>query len=177
MCGTPPNRYRSGSIPLGSLIINGFVYDLGNWNHPAAGAMFNGSVNPLFMDPWMAGGKDASFLFQTVNERCLGVITPAGGDSAIAHDGDRLDWYFPCNLRPQNGSATADLTNVTSGWSCHASDAGRDAYGGLARQGQVYFDWGDLKNADRNLAVYQGCVAALLAERALEAPAADAVGL
>lgn len=73
-----------------------------------------------------------------------------------------MSWYFPCNLRGQNGSATADLTNTTSSWSCHTSDTARRDYAGLKRQGQVYFDWDDVKNEERNLAVYQGCVSLLM---------------
>lgn len=74
VCGVPELRYHSGQIPNGSLIINGYTYDLGNWNHPSTAppvgrGTFNGSQNPLFMEDWMAGGKDASFLFQQVRER------------------------------------------------------------------------------------------------------------
>lgn len=153
VCGTPPNRYHAGSIQTGSLIINGYAYDLGDWNHPSGGP-FNGSQNPLFMDSWKAGGMDASFMFQKVNENCLGIIEPATG-ATIDHSGERMGWYFPCNLRSQNGS-TPNLTNITSAYTCHTADSARNQYHALKPEGQVYYDWADLKNSDRNLAVYQG---------------------
>lgn len=102
----------------------------------------------------------------------MGIITPTA-NSSITHDGDNMSWYFPCNLRGQNGSATADLTNTTSSWSCHTSDTARRDYAGLKRQGQVYFDWKDVKNEERNLAVYQGCASPMSPSPSLSAISAD----
>lgn len=155
VCGTPSNRYHGGHIENGSLIMNGHSYDLSDWDHPAAGP-FNGTENPLYMETWDAGGKDASFMFQHVNDHCLNIIKPTN-DTGITVDSTKTEmgWYFPCNLRPQNGTNTVDAVNVTSSYTCHTSTTARKSYSSLKISGQVYYTWDDVKNQDRNLAVYQ----------------------
>jgi len=97
VCGTPSNRTLAGTVQEGTLIINGYTYDLGNWFHPSVGE-FNGSQNPLFTADYMAGGKDASFMFQKVNENCRGIIGPSNntGISPIDRTAGTMAWYFPC---------------------------------------------------------------------------------
>ena len=104
VCGTQKLRIPGGQVNNGSLVINGYDYDFSTWRHPAAGTIFNGTTSPLYMDQYMAGGKDASFLFQNVNKNCLNVITPAEG-TGINHKGNQMAWYFPCNIHDQNGTS------------------------------------------------------------------------
>jgi chitin synthase len=157
VCGTPGNRVHGGEISTGSLIINGFTYDLSTWNHPAVG-VFNGSQNPLYTEPWNAAGKDASFMFQNVNKHCFGLITKAEGSSVADDATGALGWYFPCNLRGQNGTANVDATNATSAYTCHIGNGARDQYDKLPKSGSIYYTWDDVHDPRRNLVVYQECV-------------------
>lgn len=147
-------RYHGGSIGTGSLIINGFSYDLSTWNHPPAGP-FNGTQNPLYTDPFNAAGMDASFLFQNVNHECLGLINAASGSSVFTNDQGGLGWYFPCNLRSQNASTTVNADNATSDYLCHLTEEARTEYAGLEKSGSIYYTWEDIHDEQRDLVVYQ----------------------
>ncbi|KAL8286481.1 hypothetical protein RQP46_004498 [Phenoliferia psychrophenolica] len=155
VCGTPGLRYRSGEVDTGSMIFHGYTYDLNTFKHPAAAGIEGGS-NPLY-NQFDAGSKDGSFLFQTVNERCLDIIKPATG-SAIPATGNKLGWYFPCNLYNQWGSSAVNLTGYAEGVLCHTQSDARTQFAALSPLGQVYFTWDDLKNTTRNLGVYDGAV-------------------
>lgn len=157
VCSSTGVRIKGGTASNASLIINGYNYDLGNWNHPAAGSSFNGSQNPLFMDNWMAGGKDASFMFQRVNEHCLNIITPSN-TTTIPKDGNRMAWYFPCNLHDQTGASPVNLTGYTDATNCHTSTKARNEFYDLKRQGEIYWSWDQVQNSTRNLAVYEQSV-------------------
>ncbi|GAA5852682.1 hypothetical protein JCM8547_002588 [Rhodosporidiobolus lusitaniae] len=155
VCGTPANRYHAGSIEGGSMIFHGYDYDMDNFTHVAAAGIEAGS-NPLY-DEWNAAGKDGSFLFQKVNEKCMDIITPASG-TGITHDGNAMGWYFPCNLYDQYGTSTRNLTGYAEGSLCHTQTDARQAFAAMKPLGQVYFTWDDLKNSTRNLGVYDGAV-------------------
>lgn len=159
VCGQQPLKIKGGEVRSDSLVINGFDYDFGRWNHPAVSGAdgFNGSTNPLYMDNWMAGGMDASFLFQNVNQRCLNVITPAT-NSGIRHSGNLMAWYFPCNLHSQFGTSDQspyNLTGITTGTNCHTSDTARDQFNAIVPTAEVYYTWDQIRNESRNLAVYK----------------------
>ncbi|KAJ9093045.1 Chitin synthase, class 3 [Naganishia friedmannii] len=157
VCSSTGVRIQGGKASNASLIVNGYAYDLGNWNHPAAGSQFNGTQNPLFMDNWMAGGKDASFLFQKVNENCLNILTPSNS-SAIPKDGNRMAWYFPCNIHDQRGTSAVNLTGYTDATNCHTSTKARSSFYDLKPQGEIYWSWNQVQNSSRNLAVYESSV-------------------
>jgi len=154
VCGAEGLRIKAGEANSGYLIINGYAYEFANWSHPAAGTSFNGTTNPLYSDAWQAGGKDASFLFQRVNENCQGIITAATG-SSIAQSNGRLGWYFPCNLHNQDGGSAVNNTGYDSSFNCHTSAAARDSFYAERAAGQVYYKWNQVKNETRNLAVYE----------------------
>ena len=152
VCGTPPNRYLQGQISSSSVIIHGYDYDFSNFEHPAVGE-FNGETNPLITGGWNLASNDASFLFQTVNQNCLGYITLASG-SPINATGETLEWYFPCNVyNPQsnfvNSTGYGDSTN------CHVSSQARQERASMVPLGQVYYTWDDVAATDRNLAVFE----------------------
>ncbi|KAF9236857.1 glycosyltransferase family 2 protein [Melanogaster broomeanus] len=143
VCGTPPNRFHQGQIANSSVIIHGYDYDFSNFKHPAYGE-FNGSTNPLLTGGWNISANDVSFMFQNVNQNCLGIITKASG-STITGSGESLDWYFPCNVfDPQ--LSTTNMTGYGDSTNCHA---------GMKPLGQVYYTWADVSAPDRNLAVFE----------------------
>jgi chitin synthase len=153
VCGTPPNRYHAGQISNNSVIIHGYDYDFSRFKHPQAGNVFNGQTNPLLEGGWNLAGNDASFLFQKVNQNCLGFITLAA-NSSITSNGDSLDWYFPCNIYSQYGSTSINSTNYGSATTCHVG-VQTDSVLTPLRQGQIYYTWDDVGNPGRNLAVFE----------------------
>ncbi|WVN90382.1 uncharacterized protein L203_105618 [Cryptococcus depauperatus CBS 7841] len=157
VCGKQPLRIPAGHANNGSLVIHGYDYDFSEWKHPAAGSTFNGSTSPLYIDQYMAGGKDASFLFQNVNKHCLGVIKPASG-SGISSSGDQMGWYFPCNLHDQNGTSALNLTGYTDNTNCHVSSKARDQFNAIVPKAEIYYTWPHIQNKSRNLAVYKSAV-------------------
>jgi len=159
VCGTPQNRYHGGAvgeafIGKGSVTRNGYDYDLSDWHHPTAGSTFDGTTNPLLTGDWNVAGNDISFLFQTVNQQCLGLITKSA-NSSITGDGTFLDWYFPCNIIDQWGKSPVNMNGYESAKNCHTSSTAKTDFSALTAQGQVYLTWDDIKNSGRNLAVYQ----------------------
>ncbi|KAH7886333.1 glycosyltransferase family 2 protein [Phlebopus sp. FC_14] len=155
VCGTPPNRFHQGQIGNSSVIIHGYDYDFSNFKHPAVGE-FNGSTNPLITGGWNLASNDASFLFQNVNQNCLGIITKASG-SSITGSGETLDWYFPCNVyNPQQQGV--NLTGYGDSTNCHVSSDARQGLASMKPQGQVYYTWDDVNSPDYNLAVFESTV-------------------
>jgi len=158
VCGKPPNRFHGGAIGddfigNGSVVIHGYDYNFTQFRHPRAGSTFNGSTNPLITGGWNLAGNDASFLFQKTNQNCYGMITRAQG-SSITGSGLFLDWYFPCNIFSQYGSTGGNITGYESSTSCHLSANSRQLLEKVQVLGQVYYTWDDVKNSNRNLAVY-----------------------
>ncbi|KAF8844203.1 glycosyltransferase family 2 protein [Paxillus ammoniavirescens] len=155
VCGQPPNRVYQTQIANGSVIIHGYDYDFSNFKHPAVGE-FNGSTNPLLTGGWDLSTNDASFLFQNVNQNCLGIITKASG-SSINGSGDSLDWYLPCNVFNPRVQGT-NLTGYGDSTNCHVSTQARQGLAGMKPQGQVYYSWDDVSASNRNLAVFESTV-------------------
>lgn len=154
VCGKPPVRFHGGSVDKGSLIINGYAYDFSRFNHPAVPGFFSGSSNPLFDDPYDAGGDDASFLFQNVNEHCLNIIT-ASPNSSIQHSDQKLAWYFPCNLFDQFGTSPINKTGYGQSTFCHTDSSSRQQLATDVPSGQVFYTWDDVKDPSRNLVVFE----------------------
>ncbi|KAJ7148626.1 glycosyltransferase family 2 protein [Mycena crocata] len=161
VCGTPPNRFHGGAIGdgnigKGSVVINGYDYDFGSFNHPRAGTTFpDGKTNPLFVGGWNLAGNDASFLFQNVNQHCLGLVSKPNS-SSITGSGVAMDWYFPCNVIPQGGTTSPNVTAYGAKTNCHVSSKGQLAT--MKSQGQVYYTWDDVRNTGRSLAVFESSV-------------------
>ncbi|KAF8079227.1 glycosyltransferase family 2 protein [Lyophyllum atratum] len=162
VCGTPPNRFHGGAVGDGyignsSVVIHGYDYDFSKFNHPKTTAVFNGTTNPVLTGNWNLGGNDASFMFQNVNQKCLGLIAKAN-TSSISGSGSFLDWYFPCNVYSQTGSQGANISNYEQSTTCHVTPKARTQFSTIKPQGQVYYTWDDVHNPKRNLAVYESSV-------------------
>ncbi|ODN76669.1 hypothetical protein L202_05311 [Cryptococcus amylolentus CBS 6039] len=157
VCGDNALRIPGGQANLGSLVINGYDYDFSTWRHPETGSLFNGSTSPLWMDQYNAGGMDASFLFQKVNQHCLGVITPAEG-SRITTNGDNMGWYFACNLHDQNDTSVANTTNYGSDYNCHPSQKARDEFDAVVPTAKIFYTWDRVADTEVNLAAYKDLI-------------------
>lgn len=153
VCGTPPNRFETGTIETGSVIIHGEDYDFSKFDHPQVGN-FNGQTNPLFVGNWGVAGQDISFMFQNTGGACHGLITAAANSSIPTNNGDP-EWVFPCNVFNQNGTSGVNQTNYGSDTTCHTSSQARSLLAQMQPQGQVYFTWDDVQNPKRNLAVFE----------------------
>ena len=93
-------------------------------------------------------------MFQKVNGRCKGFFS-AAGNSSIPSTGGDLEWYFPCNVYNQFGTSGANQTNYNSATTCHVPSNDRNLLAKLKPEGQVYYTWDDVKNPNRNLAVFE----------------------
>lgn len=159
VCGDQALRIQGGQVNSGSSVINGYDYDFTKFDHPYVAGYFNGSQNPMYMDEWMAGGKDASFLFQNVNLKCRGVITaPSTSSISKSSDGTELAWYFPCNLHAQNSSSPVNKTGYADSTNCHTSTTARSQFSATVPTAEVYYTWNMVHNTSRNLAVYKSAV-------------------
>lgn len=158
VCGVQKLRIKGGHVDTGSVVLNGFDYDLSTWKHPVAGTEFNGTTSPIYMDGWMAGAKDISFLFQNVNKKCRGLLTPgANAPEAMKGPDDTMMWYFPCNLFEQNTTIPVNKKGYEEGTNCHASTEARNQLeNDLDPAGIVYYTWDQVQDLNRNLAVFKG---------------------
>ncbi|CAM0140246.1 Chitin synthase, class 3 [Umbelopsis sp. WA50703] len=168
VCPTPPLSFHAGSINNGYLLINGWAYQLSSWqNHPAIPGVTNESTNPLY-PPINAGGMDATFLFQNVNQRCLNVITPKPGVS-IHQNGNSVPTYFPCRMFNPNNTIAPDANTYSNYSGCHLTQNARQMYyqfstqgvpnnkNGFDKAGRVYYNWEDV-TPEKGLMVYNSDV-------------------
>ncbi|KAI1263032.1 glycosyltransferase family 2 protein [Xylariaceae sp. FL1019] len=165
VCESTSVRLHANNVGTGYMIFHGKAYDLTGSSHPPADGIplsADGSYpNVLWDIPGMSnGGKDGSFLFQSVNGKCKGLITrTTDSDVPTNSDGD-LGWYFPCTTFDQDGSSTPNFTwPYYTGYACHTTQEGRDKfYTSLKSTGDVFYTWDDVANSSRNLVVYSGSV-------------------
>ncbi|CAM0136290.1 Chitin synthase, class 3 [Umbelopsis sp. WA50703] len=165
VCPKPPLRFEVGFVNSGYLIIDGWGYQLATWEHPAIPGQTNTSTNPLY-PPINAGGMDATFLFQNVNQKCLNVITPKAVVN-IGQNGNYVPTYFPCRLFNPNDTIAPSPTTYSNYSGCHLTSTARNEYyqfeslgvpnnkGGRDKGGQVYYTWEDLA-AKPNFVAYNG---------------------
>ena len=161
VCGTPVQSYAVNTVGNDSMIFHGMVYNLDKMRHPAAaGIVIN--QNPLYDLPHKYGGQDGSFFFQNVNGACKDMITLANKSDVPTDKDGNLAWYYPCTDFKPDGSSTPNLTiPYYLGWGCHTTGPAREAFYNpkyLKPSGAVSFSWTDVKNASRNLTVYNGNV-------------------
>lgn len=158
VCGSPTPRLKINHVDNGYMIIHGRAYNLVGSHHPRATGIQEGA-NVLYDLPEKNGGKDASFLFQNVNGRCKGLITPSEKSTIPKDLTGSMAYYFPCKVFNQDGSTKANFSaQAYPGYACHTSAVGREAYYGLSLTGEVYFTWDDIRNSSRNLLVYSNSV-------------------
>ncbi|KAI9263354.1 chitin synthase-domain-containing protein [Phascolomyces articulosus] len=166
VCPRPPLSFRIDQINEGYVVVHGWAYMLASWNdHPVIADLTDEPTNPVY-PPIDAGGKDASFLFQSDEEGlCTNIITPKV--PSTSNDGI----YFPCQLfdPKTTGGNIPGSSGYTNQTGCHKSQKARDSFksmqeygvpngnGGYDKAGRVYYDWEDIA-ASTNLAVYNSHV-------------------
>ncbi|TKA82856.1 Chitin synthase 4 [Friedmanniomyces simplex] len=153
-----PTRLRVNKVGDGYMIFHGEAYDLTESHHPLARGIAAGG-NVLFDMDQPHGGQDGSFLFQSVNGACKGLITAVEGSGVPTDNDGNLAWYFPCVTINQDGSSKPNDTQpYYFGYGCHTSKNARENFYDLRSSGEVFFTWDDIKNTSRNLMVYSGDV-------------------
>jgi chitin synthase len=166
VCPRPPLSFRVETLNSGYVVIHGWAYLLASWNgHPSVPGLTDKTTNVIY-EPINAGGKDASFLFQNINQRCASIILPKA-QGAVVGKGDLLS-YFPCQLI-DHGVLQSSATLSTNQSACHLNPSSRSTFnamkangilnsnGNYDKAGRVYYDWNDV-NRTAHLAVYNGYV-------------------
>lgn len=157
VCGSPKVKIRNNQVGNEFVVISGKVYESALLLQHPSGANATIPNNSLFREI-MAGGKDATFLYQNVNGHCKGLIMPKENNTIPSFE-DNLAWYMPCNLFNQDGSSTPNFNfKAFPGDACHITDGARQQFYSLSPVGDVYFAWHDVKNTSRKLVVYNGDV-------------------
>ncbi|KAG9325968.1 hypothetical protein KVV02_005812 [Mortierella alpina] len=158
-------KFVAGSRTM-DVIVNGMGYyfnaeDSGNgervWLHPSLDKDISSDPVDIMNAPGHAAmGMDASFLFQEVaGGACEGLITR---NVPAAPTDPQAAYYFPCRMRPVDGSMPA---NTTSDWkACHTLPSTRSAWNSLKSHynAPAYYTWGNISNTDRSLFAYDGDV-------------------
>jgi chitin synthase len=158
VCGKPPLRFAAGTIQNGSTIIHGYDYDLSKFRHPRVVPTFNGSTNPLTTGGFDVAGRDASFMFQNINDNCQGLFNVPANSGIRRNSAGQPQWAFPCNTYNQQGTSRINFSNYSSPFTCHIQPASRSALSAFKKtqaQGQVFYTWDQVKDTRRNLAVFE----------------------
>ncbi|CAO3638873.1 unnamed protein product [Mucor hiemalis] len=166
VCPRPPLSFRVESLNSGYVVIHGWAYLLASWNnHPPILGLTDKTTNVIY-DPINAGGKDASFLFQNLNQNCASIFLPKA-PGAVVGKGE-ISSYFPCQLI-DHGVVQLNTALNPNQSSCHLSPGSRSVFesmkvngilnsnGNYDKAGRVYYDWNDV-NSTTHLAVYNGYV-------------------
>lgn len=164
VCPRPPLSFRLNSINSGYVIIHGWSYMLANWNsHPQIPGISDAQTNVIY-EPINAGGKDASLLFQNINQYCTNIITPKVQGAVVGQDS--LPSYFPCQLVDKD-LLLPDPSSYSNHTACHRSPAThntletmrtlgiKNSDGVYEKAGRIYYEWEDV-NSTSHLAVYNG---------------------
>ncbi|CAI2176516.1 16911_t:CDS:2 [Funneliformis geosporum] len=147
----PIETIHIGTVTQEQATILGKVYNLSSFTHKPVPPFVNNSdlsspENALFYR------ADLSFLFQSVNFECKGVLTP---DVANA-DGSVLN-YFPCVPVRDYDLPNPDANPGNKG--CHPSFNERVvALSQFKLIGEVYFEWEDIQNSAKKYVVYNNHV-------------------
>ncbi|KAI8073132.1 chitin synthase-domain-containing protein [Gongronella butleri] len=168
ICPRPPISFRMDQLNDGYVLIHGQAYLLASWNdHPPISYLSAEKMNPVY-PPVSAGGMDASFLFQKVNERCAPVFTSK--QPAVAVGSATLPTYFPCRMfNTHNALDVPNPATYSNHSGCHLSPTARAMFadfrhhgvptsqGTLDKAGRVYYDWTEV-NGTNHLAVFNSNV-------------------
>ncbi|KAH8549555.1 chitin synthase-domain-containing protein [Umbelopsis sp. PMI_123] len=152
VCGREPARIRPTGVSNDQIVISGRVFDLNGFQHPTN---VNGipESGDLRDPPLSAGGKDLSFMFQTVNKNCKGIFVPlkdADGNGNVVN-------YFPCVPIDRYAPSVNGTENARNS-GCHISVKSRTALRELKMVGDVYYNWTDIQKPKTSLVAFNGNV-------------------
>lgn len=152
VCGREPARIRPTGVQNDQIVISGRVFDLASYQHPTnvPGIPDSGSLQD---PPLSAGGKDLSFMFQTVNVNCKGIFAPL-------HDADgkgNVVNYFPCVPLDRYAPSMNGTENAKNA-GCHVSKTARTTLKDLNFIGDVYYNWTDIQKPKTSLVAFNGNV-------------------
>ncbi|KAF8140741.1 chitin synthase-domain-containing protein [Mycena galopus ATCC 62051] len=99
------------NIGKGSVVVNGYDYGLGVLHRLRQGLRWMGRRTRC----WWAGGT-----WLGSNLMCLGIVSQPN-TSTITGKGAVMDWYLPCNVRPQ-----PNVTRYDSATNCYVSVKGQE---------------------------------------------------
>ncbi|KAG1150432.1 hypothetical protein G6F37_000877 [Rhizopus arrhizus] len=150
MCGIAPNRILPAGVKENHIVISGRAFDLNSFKHPAnvQGMPESGDLQELGV-----GGKDLTFLFQTVNYNCKDILKPITPDD----DNGNVANYFPCVALDRNNPNIIPTDNYQRE-GCHISINARMALKELSVIGDIYYNWTDIKESGTNYMVFNGNV-------------------
>ncbi|KAG0181283.1 Chitin synthase, class 3 [Apophysomyces sp. BC1021] len=150
VCGRQPIRIRPAGVQYDQIVISGRAFDLKSFRHPTPVPNMPGSGD---LQELGVGGMDLSFLFQTVNFNCKGILHPVVQDDAHGNVAN----YFPCvpldRYHPEiNSTSNPQRTG------CHISPKARNALKDLTVVGDVYYNWTDIQQPGTSLVAFNGNV-------------------
>ncbi|KAF7729665.1 Chitin synthase, class 3 [Apophysomyces ossiformis] len=150
VCGRQPMRIQPAGIQNDQIVISGRAFDLKTFRHPTPVPNMPGSGD---LQELGVGGMDLSFLFQTVNYNCKGILHPVIQDDAHGNVAN----YFPCvpldRFHPEINS-TSNPQRI----GCHISPKARNALKDLTVVGDVYYNWTDIQQPGTSLVAFNGNV-------------------
>ncbi|KAI8976830.1 chitin synthase-domain-containing protein [Pilobolus umbonatus] len=150
VCSTQPTRIRPTSVEYNHIIISGRAFDLKTFRHPTPVPDMPGSGD---LQELGVGGLDLSFMFQTVNYHCKGILNPIRADD----DEGNVTNYFPCvtldRFKPQ-----VEPTDNAERVGCHVIPKSRTALRRLKVVGDVYYNWTDIQAPGTSLVAFNGNV-------------------
>ncbi|KAI8384045.1 chitin synthase-domain-containing protein [Blakeslea trispora] len=150
VCGRQANRILPTGVEYGHVVISGRAFDLKSFRHPTPvlGMPGSGDLQELGV-----GGRDLSFMFQTVNYNCKGILHPIQADD---EKGNVVN-YFPCVTIDRN-NPTINSTDNPQRHGCHVSTKSRLALRRLNVVGDVYYNWTDIQKPGTSLVAFNGNV-------------------
>ncbi|KAI8048352.1 chitin synthase-domain-containing protein [Gilbertella persicaria] len=150
VCGRQANRIRPTGVEYSHIVISGRAFDLKSFRHPTPviGMPGSGDLQELGV-----GGRDLSFLFQTVNYNCKGILNPIQADDEKGNVAN----YFPCVTLDRN-KPSINSTDNPERHGCHISTKSRLALRRLEVIGDVYYNWTDIQKPGTSLVAFNGNV-------------------
>ncbi|KAI9279273.1 chitin synthase-domain-containing protein [Sporodiniella umbellata] len=150
MCGTVTNRILPTGVEQNHIVISGRAFDLKTFKHPVPVLDMpdNGDLQELGV-----GGKDLSFLFQTVNYNCKNILNPIVPDDERGNVAN----YFPCVPLDRYNPVISPSDNEQRD-GCHVSVNARTALKKLSVVGDIYYNWTDIQEPGTSFMVFNGNV-------------------
>lgn len=148
ICGTQPNRIRPTNIEYSHVVISGRAFDLKTFRHPTPVPDMPGSGD---LQELGVGGRDLSFLFQTVNYNCKGILKPIKADD----NDDNVTNYFPC-VTLDRSNPQVEPTDNAERIGCHINTKSRISLRRLKVVGDVYYNWTDIQAPGTSLVAFNG---------------------